>query len=102
MLGFFRDGFFKDLVLLLVLTVIIGAVFSQGIAWGIDTYFGDTLDDMIGEYGEYDVMLHVREESKEAALRELQRIGEQSFPGYKLNQTLTIAGQTNFFFGLPE
>ena len=29
-------------------------------------------------------------------------IGEQSFPGYRLNQTLTIAGQANFFFGLPE
>lgn len=102
MLVFFRDGFYKDLIVLLVLTVIIGAVFSQGIAWAIDTYFGDTLDDMIGEYGEYDLVLHIREEAKEAALRELERIGEQSFPGFKLNQTLTIAGQANFFFGLPE
>lgn len=102
MLVFFRDGFYKDLIILLVLTVIVGAVFSQGIAWAIDTYFGDTLDDMIGEYGEYDIILHIREEAKEAALRELERIGEESFPGYKLNQTLTIAGQANFFFGLPD
>ncbi|HBG02035.1 MAG TPA: hypothetical protein DDW87_10745, partial [Firmicutes bacterium] len=102
MLVFFRDGFYKDLIVLLVLTVIVGAVFSQGIAWAIDTYFGDTLDGMIGEYGEYDLILHIRDEAKEAALRELERIGEQSFPGYKLNQTLTIAGQANFFFGLPE
>jgi hypothetical protein len=80
----------------------VGAVFAQGIAWAIDTYFGDTLDGMIGEYGEYDVILHIREEAKEAALRELERIGNESFPGYKLNQTLTIAGQANFFFGLPE
>ncbi|MDI9422419.1 MAG: hypothetical protein QM451_09360 [Bacillota bacterium] len=102
MLVFFRDGFYKDLVLLLVVTVMIGAVFSQGVAWAIDTYFGDTLDGMIGEYGEYDLILHIRDEAKEAALRELERIGEQSFPGYRLNQTLTIAGQANFFFGLPE
>lgn len=102
MLVFFRDGFYKDLIILLVLTVIIGAVFAQGVAWAIDTYFGDTLDGMIGEYGEYDVILHIREEAKETALRELERIGEQSFPGYKLNQTLTIAGQANFFFGFPE
>ena len=102
MLVFFRDGFYKDLIILLVLTVIVGAVFSQGIAWAIDTYFGDTLDGMIGEYGEYDVILHIREEAKETALRELERIGEQSFPGYKVNQTLTIAGQANFFFGLPD
>lgn len=102
MLVFFRDGFYKDLIILLILTMLIGAVFSQGVAWAIDTYFGDTLDDLIGEYGEYDVILHIREEAKEAALRELERIGEQSFPGFKLNQTLTIAGQANFFFGLPD
>ncbi len=102
MLVFFRDGFYKDLIILLVLTVIVGAVFSQGIAWAIDTYFGDTLDGMIGEYGEYDVILHIREEAKETALRELERIGEESFPGYRVNQTLTIAGQANFFFGFPD
>lgn len=101
MLDFFRDGFYKDLALLLVITILLGAAFSQGIAWAIDAYFGDTLDQMLGEYGEYDLILHIREEAKEAALRELQRIGEQSFPGYKLNETLTIAGQANVFFGLP-
>ncbi len=101
MLSFFRDGFYQDLLILLIVTIIVGAVFSQGIAWAIDTYFGDTLDGMIGEYGEYDLVLHIRDEAKEAALRELERIGDQSFPGYKLNQTLTIAGQANFFFGLP-
>ncbi len=97
MLSFFHDGFYKDLIILLLVTIVLGAVFSQGIAWAIDLYFGDTLDGMIGEYGEYDLVLHIREEAKEAALRELERIGEQSFPGYRLNQTLTIAGQANFF-----
>lgn len=77
-------------------------MFSQGIAWAIDAYFGDTLDGMIGEYGEYDVILHIREEAKEAALRELERIGQESFPGYKVKQSFTIAGQANIFFGLPE
>lgn len=102
MLVFFRDGFYRDIIILLVLTIIVGAVFAQGIAWAIDTYFGDTLDGMIGEYGEYDVILHIRDEAKETALRELERIGEQSFPGFQLNQSLTIAGQANFFFGFPK
>ncbi|NLJ80935.1 MAG: hypothetical protein GX335_07920, partial [Firmicutes bacterium] len=101
MFSFFRDGFYQDLIILLILTILLGAVFSQGVAWAIDTYFGDTLDGVIGEYGEYDIILHIREEAKEAALRELERIGQQHFPGFKLNQTLTIAGQANFFFGLP-
>ncbi|MFY9494658.1 MAG: hypothetical protein WAQ17_05650, partial [Limnochordia bacterium] len=102
MLSFFRDGFYKDLVILLLVTVVIGAVFAQGVAWAIDLYFGDTLDGMIGEYGEYDLVIHIREEAKEAALRELERIGDESFPGYRLNQSFTIAGQANFFFGLPD
>lgn len=102
MLSFFRDGFYQDVIILLLLTILLGAAFSQGVAWAIDTYFGDTLDGLIGEYGEYDLILHIREEAKEAALRELERIGEQSFPGFKINQTLTIAGQANFFFSLPE
>src|SRR5690554_7032575 len=80
MLVFFRDGFYRDMILLLIVTVLVGAAFAQGIAWAIDAYFGDTLDQMLGEYGEYDLILHIREEAKEAALRELQRIGEQSFP----------------------
>ena len=101
MLVFFRDGFYKDLIILLIITVIVGAVFSQGIAWAIDTYFGDTLDGMIGEYGEYDVILHIREEAKEVAMRELDRIGQESFPGYRIKESLTIAGQANFFFGFP-
>lgn len=102
MLSFFRDGFYKDFIVLIVLTIILGAVFSSGIAWALDSYFGDALDDMIGEYGEYDVILHIREESKDAAMRELERIAEQHFKGARLSQTLTIAGQANFFFGLPE
>lgn len=101
MFSFFRDGFYQDLLILLILTVVTGTAFSQGIAWAIDAYFGDTLDGVIGAYGEYDLILHIREEAKEAALSELERIGRQHFPGFKLNQTLTIAGQANFFFGLP-
>ncbi|MFY9119787.1 MAG: hypothetical protein WAO57_05660, partial [Syntrophomonadaceae bacterium] len=30
------------------------------------------------------------------------RIGQESFPGYKVKQSFTIAGQANIFFGLPE
>lgn len=101
MLDFFRDGFYKDLALLLVVTIVVGAVFSQGIAWAIDAYFGDTLEELIGGYGEYDLILHIRAEAKEAALRELERIGGQSFPGFKLKESLIIAGQANVFFGLP-
>src|SRR5690606_2199943 len=71
-------------------------------AWALDAYFGDTLNEMIGEYGQYDIILHIQEDAKEAAFRELERIQEQQFPGARLSETISLAGQANFFFGLPE
>ncbi len=102
MLSFFRDGFYKDFIVLVLVTILLGTLFSAGIAWALDAYFGDTLTDMIGEYGQYDIILHIQEESKEAAFRELERLRDQQFPGARLSETITIAGQANFFFGLPE
>jgi DNA-binding protein YbaB len=102
MLSFFRDGFYKDFIVLVLVTILLGTLFSAGIAWALDAYFGDTLTDMIGEYGQYDIILHIQEESKEAAFRELERLRDQQFPGARLSETITIAGQANFFFGLPD
>jgi len=67
MLAFFRDGFYKDFFILVLITIMVGTIFSSGIAWAVDSYFGDTIDEMIGEHGEYDVMLHIREEARDAA-----------------------------------
>lgn len=103
MLQFFRDGFYRDFIVLMLVTIIVGTVFSSGIAWAVDSYFGDTITDLIGDTGEYDLILHVREEAKDSALRELERITEQHFPGAQLDQTITVAGQSNILFGFaPE
>ncbi len=102
MLHFFYDGFYRDFIVLMLVTIFVGVAFSSGLAWAVDSHFGETINQMIGDHGEYDVILHVREEAKEAALRELERISEQQFPGAKLNETLTIAGQSNLFFGFPD
>lgn len=101
MLQFFRDGFLKDYIVLMLVTIVVGAIFSSGLAWAVDSYFGDSINQMIGDQGEYDLILHIREEAKEVALRELERIAEEQFPGAKINETLTVAGQSNIFFGFP-
>lgn len=101
MLQFFRDGFLKDYIVLMLVTIVVGAIFSSGLAWAVDSHFGDSINQMIGDQGEYDLILHIREEAKEVALRELERIAEEQFPGAKINETLTVAGQSNIFFGFP-
>lgn len=102
MFRFFRDGFYKDFIVLMLVTIFVGTMFASGVAWAVDSYFGDAITEMIGDYGEYDVILHIREEAEEAALRELERVANEQFPGARINKTLTIAGQSNFFFGFPE
>ena len=51
MFSFFRDGFYKDFVVLLILTILLGTVFSAGIARALDAYFGDTLNEMTASMG---------------------------------------------------
>ncbi len=99
MFRFFQDGFYRDFIILILVTIIIGSVFSSGIAWAVNSYFDGTIEDVIGDNGEYDLILHVRESSKEAALRELERIAEQQYQGSNISQTITVAGQANFLFG---
>lgn len=102
MLRFFRDGLYRDYIILLIVTIIVGAAVSSGIAWAVDAYFGDTIQDMIGDNGEYDLILHIREASEEAAVRELERIAEQQYPGAVVSKTVSLAGQANYLFGFPQ
>ena len=102
MLRFFRDGLYRDYLILILVTIIAGAAVSSGIAWAVDSYFGDTIQDMIGDNGEYDLILHIRETSEEATLRELERIAQQQYPGAAVAKTISLAGQANYLFGFPQ
>ena len=50
--SFFRDGFYKGFCSTCVSYHLVWYSISPGIAWALDAYFGDTLTDMIGEYGQ--------------------------------------------------
>lgn len=98
----FSRGFLKDIALLLVVTIIFGACFSAAVAYGIDTYFGDTLSALVGEYGQYQLLVHVQQEAKEAFEVQLQELLNKEFPEAKLKEGIAIAGTANFFIALPE
>ncbi|HHX01570.1 MAG TPA: hypothetical protein GX739_02740 [Firmicutes bacterium] len=102
MFRFFRDGLYRDYIILILVTIIVGAAVSSGVAWAVDAYFGDTIQEMIGDNGEYDLILHIREASEEAAYRELERIAQQQYPGAVISKTISLAGQVNYLFGFPQ
>ena len=98
----FSKGFLKDVALLLLVTIIAGSGCSSAVAYAVDTYFGDTLSGLVGEYGEYQLLLHVRQEAKDAARTQLEKLLEKEFPGAKLKEGIAIAGIANFFIALPQ
>lgn len=102
MLTVFSDGFAKDLLSIFIVTILVGSLLAAGGAWAVDTYFGDTAAGLVGELGQYDAVIHIRKEAKEAAIPEFKRIIEESLPGAKWKEGITIAGKTNLFLGLPD
>ncbi|MDI3279751.1 MAG: hypothetical protein QJR13_00055 [Bacillota bacterium] len=96
----FRDGFRRDVAVAVLLTILLGIAVAAGVAWATDAYFGETVTGLLGEAGEYDLIVQVREEAKGAARAEMGRVLRQ-LPGAKVKEGLAIAGKVNFFVALP-
>jgi hypothetical protein len=97
MMALFRDGFGKDWLILIFVSILVGTILSAGVARAVDAYFGDTIDGLIGEYGEYDLILHLREEAKDAGLEALKELIEKDLPGATIKEGVSIAGKANIF-----
>lgn len=102
MANIFQDGFKKDVAILLVVTIVCGSLFAAGIAYAANLYFGKTIAGLIGEYGEYDLAIQVREEMKADVDTQLHKIIEEQFPGATLKEGPTLTGKTTFFIALPD
>ena len=97
MANIFQDGFKKDIAILLIVTIIWGSLFAAGIASAANLYFGKTIAGLIGEYGEYDLAIQVREEMKGDADVQLQKIIAEQFPGGSLERRPDADRQNNLF-----
>lgn len=96
-----RDGYWRDIAIHLLVVVLLGAAAAWGLAWAVDTFFGDAVTQLVGEAGEYDVLIQVRTEQQEAALSEMNRLVAEQLPGAELKQGVSIAGQTAYFLRIP-
>jgi prefoldin subunit 5 len=98
---FFSSSFNRDILILLIVSVAIGAALSGLVAMSANSYFSEAISSLVGEYGEFDVLINVREEMKEDGRAQIEKIVEQVFPGGKLKEGPTITGLTSFLVGLP-
>ncbi len=97
-----RDSFYRDIVILAIISIVIGSALASAVSMGANAYFSKTLSSLVGDYGEFDLVIQVREETKEDAEQQIQRILEDVFPGAKMKEGPTVTGKTNIFVALPD
>ncbi len=101
MLAMVREGFARDILVALTVTALLGVAISGGVARAVDTYLGRQVTGVLGDLGEYDLILHVREDARQAARSEIAKILSSSFKGSRFKEGPVVIGKANFFISLP-
>ncbi len=102
MLSWFKkDTFVKDILFLLLISIVFSAVFAMGFAMATDKYFAKAVTGIMGDVGEYDLLFQTKEELKGAMARQIRDVIAEHIPGSKLKTGISLAGKATFFLTLP-
>jgi hypothetical protein len=97
-----RDSFQRDILSLLLVSVMIGSLVATSVSYGANAFFSQTLSKLVGDYGQYDVIIQVREEVKDDTAVQIQKIINDVFPGAQMKEGPTVTGKTVFYVTLPD
>lgn len=100
-IGLLRSSFGRDVAQATAAALILGALLAAGGSFLAGRAFDAALKGMVGASGEYDAIVHIREEAKEAADPALRRLLGTTWAGARLERAITVAGTANFLLGLP-
>ena len=98
----FKDSFTRDILVLIVVSIVIGSLLAGATSLAANSYFSKTLANLVGDYGEYDIIIQSREEMKEDTAVHIQKIIDEVFPGARMKEGPTLTGKTSFFIAMPE
>lgn len=101
-MSLFQTDFWKDYIVVIVATIILGAGLAAGVAGALDVVLGEAVSGLLGEAGEFDLMVHVREQFVDAAADELYRRMAERHDDIFVRQGVSMAGNTTFFIKLPD
>ncbi|HBF36774.1 MAG TPA: hypothetical protein DDW50_05585 [Firmicutes bacterium] len=97
-----KDTFIKDILWLLLVSVIGSSLFAIIFAMATDKYFAQAVTGIMGDFGEYDLLFQTKEELKGAMVRQIREIIAEHLPGAKLKAGISIVGKASFFLTLPS
>jgi len=97
-----KGSFKQDILALIVVSIVIGSLLAGAVSLSANAYFSKTLASLVGDYGEYDIIIQSREEMKDDTAIHVQKIIDEVFPGAKMKEGPTITGKTSFFVALPD
>lgn len=96
-------NFFKrDILILLLISILLGTTIARAVSYGANLYFQQTLVSLVGDYGEYDLIVQIREENQEDGKKQLETILSDTLPGATYKEGPAIIGKASFFIALPE
>lgn len=96
-------NFFKrDILVLLLVSILLGTTVAKLVSYGANLYFQETLVSLVGDYGEYDLVLQMREDYAQEGKMQLENVLKESFGGAEYKEGPKIIGKANFFIALPK
>lgn len=102
MIRILRAGFGRDFIILLLVTILLGSALASTLATLTDHAFAGAVRGLIGDFGEYDVIIHIREEARPAATKALRPLLRQRLPKARIKEGITLAGKANLLLSVPE
>lgn len=102
MLALSKWGLGRDVVALLISAVVLAGLLAGGAGRVVEMYFSRAVTGLVGAPGEYDAIVHLKQEAGEAALRALEERLAEMYPGYSSKEAPPVAGHFNVVIGLPN
>lgn len=98
----FKTDFSKQLITLLIISILIGTCLVNLGGYLTDKYFSRMVSGIIGSYGEYDLLLTISSEKEEIALEQAEKVLKNNFPGYSLKDGPVVVGSSNYLVKIPD
>ena len=96
----FKSEFIKDVLVLLIVTIILSTLLSLVIGAVSDYYFGDAVNSLLGDYKHNDLLLIIDKKHKAETTKRIEKLLQTKLPGSKLKQGIDLAGKSNLFIAL--